>query len=138
MKILRGTLCHIAQAGESLPAINSVERKRRAFEAQDLDDYPYADIALDEAEVAAIIKAGETYRQILESDLAQLQREDCTLSRFGVDFAKATAREIDDYDWYTRVRDGMPMTAEERDMVAQDIRIYITATLIPTLQEVSA
>lgn len=138
MKILRGTLCHIAQAGESLPAIDSVERKRLAFEEHDLDDYPYCDITLDKAEIAAIIKAGETYRQILEADLAQLQREDCTLSCYGIDFAKAAAREVDDYDWYTRIRDGKPMTAAERDMVAQDIRTYISATLIPTLQAIAA
>lgn len=30
------------------------------------------------------------------------------------------------------------MTAEERNMVAQDISIYITTTLIQTLQEVAA
>lgn len=78
MKIPRMTLCHITQAGESLPATDSVEAKRIAFEALDLDDYPYADIEPDAAEIAAIIKAGETCRQILEADLAQLQREDCT------------------------------------------------------------
>lgn len=104
MKIMRGTLCHITQAGESLPAIDSVERKRIAFKENNLDDYPYDDIGLDATEIAAIIKAGETYRQILEADLEQLQREDCSLSCYGKNFARAAAREADDYDWYSRIR----------------------------------